>query len=203
MSATFGTLKSAVDQGPYVPANGAVYPNGSFGDKLMEAAMLMKRTPVRVVGVNIGGFDTHSRQGRQQGRHADLVGEIAQGFQAFHLDLQDQWDDVLVVTMTEFGRTSKENGGGGTDHAEASAMFVAGGGVKGDVYNCDSATWRDGDLFSRRGRYLQRRTDFRSVFAQIFTQHFGTDPALLDTIMPGYSEAADDLPSDFAPLGFL
>jgi uncharacterized protein (DUF1501 family) len=203
MSTTLGTLKGAVDVGPYVPANGAEYPNGSFGDKLMEAAMLMKRTPVRVIGVNIGGFDTHSRQGQQQGRHANLLQEIAEGFAAFSLDLQDQWEDVIVVTMTEFGRTSKENGGGGTDHAEASAMFVTGGAVKGGVYNCDSTTWKDGDIFSRRGRYLARKTDFRSVFAEIFTQHFGTAPGLLDTIMPGYSEAAEDIPGDFAPLGFV
>ncbi len=203
MSTTLGTLKSAVDQGPYTPENGAIYPNGSFGDKLTEAAMLMKRTPVRVVGLNIGSFDTHSRQGQQNGKHADLLGDIAQGFEALYLDLQDQWEDLIIVTMTEFGRTSKENGGGGTDHAEASTMFVAGGGVNGGVYNCDSATWKDGDMFSKRGRYLARRTDFRAVFAEIFTKHFGDDPGLLDTIMPGYSEAADDIPSDFASLGIL
>lgn len=175
MSTALGTLKEAVDQGPYTPENGAIYPNGSFGDKLREAAMLMKRTPVRVIGVNIGGFDTHSRQGTANGKHADLLNDIAQGFAALHLDLQAQWDDIILVTMTEFGRTSKENGGGGTDHAEASTMFVAGGGVNGGVYNCDDTTWDDGDIFSKRGRYLARRTDFRSVFGEIFTKHFGND----------------------------
>lgn len=203
MTNTLGTLKSAVDQGPYVPANGAVYPDSNLGEKLMEAAMLMKRTPVRVVGVNKGGFDTHGGQGGVNGKHGNLLGDIAQGFQALYLDLQDQWEDIIVVTMTEFGRTSKENGGGGTDHAEASTMFVGGGGVNGGVYNCDSTTWLDGDMFSKRGRYLARLTDFRAIFGEIFTKHFGNEPALLDSIMPGYSEAADDIPGDFRQLGIL
>ena len=200
MTNTLGTLKSAIDQGPYVPANGAVYPDSSLGEKLQEAAMLMKRTPVRVVGVNKGGFDTHGNQGN---RHTELLTDIAQGFQALYLDLQDQWEDIIIVTMTEFGRTSRENGGRGTDHAEASTMFVSGGGVNGGVYNCDSTTWSDGDMFSKRGRYLARLTDFRAIFGEIFTKHFGNERGLLDTIMPGYSEAADDIPGDFRQLGIL
>ncbi len=203
MTRTIGTLQSAVDMGPYEPANGAVYPNGSLGDKLQEAAMLMKRTSVKVIGVNHGGFDTHGNQGQLNGTHANRIGDLAEGFQALHLDLQDQWQDLLVITMSEFGRTSRENGGGGTDHAEAGAMFVAGGGVHGGVYNCDNATWKDGDMFSKRGRYLARNTDFRGVFAEIFTNHFGDDPGLLETIMPGYTSAKAENPSEFAPLGFL
>ncbi|MDA7644057.1 MAG: DUF1501 domain-containing protein [Verrucomicrobiales bacterium] len=66
--------------------------------------------------------------------------------------MQSQWQDLVIVMMTEFGRTSKENGSGCTAHAEASAMFVVDGVVKGEVYNCDSNTWEDGDLFSKRGR---------------------------------------------------
>ena len=90
----------------------------------------MKRTPVRVIGLRKGGFDTHQRQGQIAGSHANLLGDVAQGIQALYRDLQDQWDDLLVVTLTEFGRTSKENGSNGMDHAESSVMFV-GGGVKG------------------------------------------------------------------------
>lgn len=200
MSNTLGTLKSAVDQGPYLPANGAVYPDSNLGEKLQEAAMLMKRTPVRVIGVNKGGFDTHGNQGQD---HGDLLADIAAGYQALYLDLQDQWEDIIIVTMTEFGRTSKENGGGGTDHAEASTMFVSGGGVNGGVYNCDSTTWEDGDMFSKRGRYLARTTDFRAIFGEIFTKHFGNDAPLLDRIIPGYSEAANEIPRDFHQLGIL
>lgn len=199
------TLKKVQDAAAraYEPANGADYPGGDFGDKLQEAAMLIKRTDVKILGLNIGGWDTHAEQGSAFGNHGNLLANVAQGFQALHRDLQEQWKDLIVVTMTEFGRTSKENGGGGTDHAEASVMFVAGGGVKGGVYNCDRTTWKDGDLFSTEERYLARKTDFRAVFGEIFTRHFGDDRALLDRIIPGYSEAEKRHAETFGFLDFM
>lgn len=203
LGATMETLQKVQNQGPYLPENGAVYPDGSFGRKLQEAAMLFKRSPVRILGMNIGGWDTHSSQGQINGHHGYLLQEMGQGIQAFYRDLQSQWENLLVMTMTEFGRTSRENGSQGTDHAESSVMFVAGGGVKGGVYNCDASNWKTGDMFSESERYLARKTDFRSVFGEIFTNHFGDDPSLLDKIMPRYSEAAQRHPSDFQPLNFL
>jgi uncharacterized protein (DUF1501 family) len=196
-------VQGAVGQGEYLAANGASYPGGSFGNKLQEAAMLFKRTNVKVMGLNIGGWDTHSGQGINNGRQGDLLYQMGMGIQALYRDLQDQWDDLIIVTMTEFGRTSKENGSRGTDHAEASVMMVAGGGVKGGVYNCDADTWEEGAMFAKRDRYLSRRTDYRSVFAEIFTKHFGDSPDLMETIMPGYSQAVSDNPSDFQPLNFV
>ncbi len=201
LGGTLTTLAGA--QGPYTPENGAVYPNTRFGDRLRECAMLFKRTEVRILGTEIGGFDNHSNQGAIYGTHVDRLQEVAQGFQALSLDLQNWWDDMVVVTMTEFGRTSAENGSFGTDHAEASVVFAAGGGVKGGVYNCDANTWADGDMFSQRERYLQRKTDFRSIFGEIFTKHFGTDPGRLETVMPGIEQDKLDFPSDLAELGFL
>ena len=163
-------VQGAVAQGSYEPSNGAIYPNGSFGNRLAQIAMLLKRTPARVFGVNIGGWDTHTNQGQINGRQANLLGQLAQGYQALFRDLREQWDKLIVVTVTEFGRTSKENGSAGTDHAHAGAMFVAGGRVRGGVYNCDASTWSDGDLFSDNDRYVRRRTDFRIVFGEIFTR---------------------------------
>ncbi len=204
LGTTMSILQSAVAQGGYVPENGAVYPNDTFGAKLREAAMLFKRTPVRIVGMNLGGWDTHTAQGQLNGSQAELLGGLAQGFQALYRDLQDQWDRILIVTMTEFGRTSEENGSRGTDHAESSVVFVAGGGVKGGIYNCSADTWKAGDLFSsRNGRYLAQRTDFRGVFGEIFTRYFGDPDTLLDQIIPGYPAAARKDPTGFAPLGFI
>jgi len=203
LGAALTTVKGALDQGTYQPENGADYPDNRLGDKLREAAMLMKRTDVRVIGMRIGGWDTHKRQGQINGSHANLLGTVAQGFQAIYRDMQSQWEDLIVVTMTEFGRTSKENGSAGTDHAESSVMFVGGGGVKGGVYNCDETTWSDGDMFSKRDRYVEMKTDFRSVFGEIFQGHFGDDPRQFDEIIPGYTFAKLDNPSDFSPLNFM
>ena len=69
--------------------------------------MLFKRTPARVLGLNIGGWDTHTKQGAANGKQGDLLNQIAQGFQALYRDLQEQWDKIVIITMTEFGRTSK------------------------------------------------------------------------------------------------
>ncbi len=203
LGATLKKVQDAVAGGGYEPENNAQYPGGSFGAKLQEAALLIKRTDVRILGLNIGGWDTHADQGQANGPHGNLLGNVALGFQALYRDLQAQWEDLIIVTMTEFGRTSKENGGKGTDHAESSVMFVAGGGVKGGVYNCDDETWKRGDMFSANKRYLSRRTDFRSIFGEIFMKHFGDDRVLLDKVIPGYSEAADADPHAFQFLDFI
>lgn len=201
LSDAVSTVQEALSQGTYSPSNGAVYPADRLGEKLRDIAMLLKRTPVRVLGTNVGGWDTHANQGGRTGQHARLLASLAQGFQALYRDLQDQWEDLIIVTMTEFGRTSVENGSLGTDHAYACVVLVAGGGVKGGVYNCDSATWKPGDLFSQSGRYVKHRTDYRAVFAEIFAKHFGDDAATLDYVIPGYLGLASR--ADFAPLGFL
>lgn len=203
LGASMETLERAVAQGSYTPVAGATYPTGSFGEKLMEAAMLMKRTEIQVVGMNVGGFDTHTSQGTENGQHPQLLLSIGQAIQALSRDLADQWDDLMVVTLSEFGRTSEENGSRGTDHAEAGVMMVAGGGVKGGIYNCDSTTWENNAIFAVNGRYLSHRTDFRAVFAEIFTRHFGDSPAALDTIIPGYNEAVRANPAHFRFLDFI
>ncbi|MGE4603155.1 MAG: DUF1501 domain-containing protein [Planctomycetota bacterium] len=197
------TVQQALAQGPYVPENGAVYPNNTFGQQLSEIAMLLKRTPASLLGVNIGGWDTHTGQGRLTGAHPNILDDLAQGIQALSRDLQDMWEDTIVVTISEFGRTSIENGSSGTDHGAGTAMFVAGGNVIGGVYNCDPGTWPAGSLFSENDRYLAANTDFRVIFAEIFEQHFGDDPATMDQFMPGYDLAAAQYPGLFTQLGFL
>jgi len=196
-------VQEAVAQGPYVPSGNAAYPAGGFGGKLKDMAMLLKRTPVRMLGVNLGGWDTHTNQGQINGRQGDLLAQVAQGFRALYRDLQEQWDNLIIVTITEFGRTSRENGSRGSDHGHAGVMFVAGGGVRGGVYNCDATTWAPGDLFSERDRYVRQRTDFRAVFGEIFTKHFGDDEITLEAVLPGYSQAALDNPGEFEFLNFL
>ena len=106
------------------------------------------------------------------------------------------WDDTLVVTLSEVGRTTLEYGSGGTDHAAARCQFLMGGTVLGGVYNCDPATWPPGVATAVEGRYLQHRTDYRAVFWEILRDHMGADPASVDTVFPGYTSlglAGDEL----------
>ncbi len=206
--------KSGVDPDTYVPENGATYPNAdnpegfpapsfTFFRRLQDAAMLLKLTDMQVVGLEVGGFDTHSQQGASNGAQAGLLSMISHGVRSLRLDfLNNIWNDTLVFTMSEFGRTSEENGSFGTDHGEASCMFVAGGSVNGGVYNCDAGTWADGAMFSTpNGRYVAHLSDFRGVFGEALSKHFGLDPGTLDLVLPGFSGHAGD--PEFAPLNFL
>lgn len=188
----------------YVPEAGATYPTSSepeeftsgnsftFFRQLRDAVQLLKETDVRVVGVELNGFDTHSNQGTLSGGHPQLLNTLAHGIRSASIDLQGPtniWNDSLVVTLTEFGRTSEENDSNGTDHGESTVMFAAGGAVNGLVHNCDTTTWADGDVKSTPNeRYVSHRTDFRAVLAETVERHFGlTDVAQLNAIIPGWS----------------
>lgn len=196
--------EAGIDPDTYVPAHGATYPDNSFFHKVKQAAQLFKESPVRILGINIGGWDTHTNQGALSGTQPSLLNQVARAIQALSRDLRDQWGDVVVVTLTEFGRTSLENGSRGTDHAEATVVLVAGGSVNGAVYNCDGSTWPAGSIFSTpNGRYLAHRTDFRAIFAEIFKKHFGDDDATLDRVIPNLGTLRADAPSEFAELGIL
>lgn len=97
------------------------------------------------------------------------------------------WDKTVVVTLSEFGRTTIQNGSGGTDHAAASCLFAQGGPVNGAVYNCDASTWPSGVMFGVNNRYLLERTDYRAVFWEILRDHMGADPASVEAVFPGYT----------------
>jgi uncharacterized protein (DUF1501 family) len=190
-----------IEAGGYVPAGGAEYPDGEFGEKLKIAAQLLKSTPVQVLGIDLDGWDTHSGQA---GRFDELIYDLAMGFRALSRDLSEIWQDTTVVTMTEFGRTSRENGSRGTDHAEATVLWVGGGAVNGGVYNCDASTWKNGHMFSAEGgRYLAHRTDFRSVLSEIFAGHFGDSEDVLAQTIPNLAQLRADDPVGFEALGIF
>ncbi len=202
LGTSLGHLQSlGIDPGSYVAENGATYPSGdapgdfpnnntawTFFRQIRHGVQILKETDCRIVGVELGGLDTHSNQGALTGGHPDRLHMVAHAVRSLRLDLMNSlWDDSLVVTLSEFGRTSKENASFGTDHGEASCMFVAGGQVSSQVSNCDSGTWADGDMFSTpNGRYVAHLTDFRTVLAEIIERHFQS-AASLDTIIPGWS----------------
>ncbi|NPA24413.1 MAG: DUF1501 domain-containing protein, partial [Deltaproteobacteria bacterium] len=163
----------SLDPDGYEPENGAEYPNSAYGRQLKQAAMLIKDgVGLEVAALNIGGWDTHSNQGGAQegGYQSRRLQEFAAGIGAFYTDLGSLIDDVVLLTMTEFGRTARENGSRGTDHGNAGAWFVLGGRVRGGIYG-EWPGLAPENLY--RGRYLAQSLDFRDVMAEVVARHLG------------------------------
>ncbi len=175
-------LKSA-DPSKYVPLPGANYPRGHFGDSLKQLAQLIKANlGVQVAFADIGGWDHHVNEGNTQGQLANILREFSESLGAFWIDLGDLAEDTIVVTMSEFGRTVRENGNRGTDHGHANVMFVMGGPVRGGkVYG----RWPGLDPTQLyEGRDLALTTDFRRVLGEAVEQHLGNKN--LNEIFPGF-----------------
>jgi len=167
----------------FAPASGANYPRGRFGDTLKQIAQLIKADiGLEVAFTDCGGWDTHAGQGGSQGQLANRLTEFSQGIAALYTDLGDRMQDIVILTMSEFGRTAHENGNRGTDHGHANCMFVLGGAVKGGkVYGKWPGLERE-QLFE--GRDLALTTDFRDVFAEVIARHLGAPD--LTKVFPNY-----------------
>src|SRR5208337_2121454 len=182
---TFDAVKmlKAADPAHYTPAANANYPKGRFGDSLTQLAQLIKANlGVQVAFADIGGWDHHVNEGSTQGQIANVLGDFSQSIAAFWTDLGDLGEDTVVVTMSEFGRTARENGNRGTDHGHANVMFVLGGPVKGGkVYG----RWPGLDQSQLyEGRDLALTTDFRLVLGEVVSQYLGNKD--LKTVFPGF-----------------
>src|SRR6266852_3055085 len=119
---TFDAVKmlKAADPAKYTPAAGANYPRGRFGESLKQVAQLIKANlGVQVAFADIGGWDHHVNEGNTQGQIANVLTEFSQSIAALWTDLGDLAEDTVIVTMSEFGRTARENGNRGTDHGHA------------------------------------------------------------------------------------
>lgn len=168
----------------YAPARGANYSPGEFGRSLRQLAGLIKAdVGLEVAFVEIGGWDHHANQGSTEGRLANLLREFSLSLNAFWIDLGDLAEDTLVITMSEFGRSARENQNRGTDHGHASAMFIIGGRVRGGQVYGRWPGLQPAQL--HQGRDLALTTDFRQVLGEAIYAHLGTDK--LDTVFPGFS----------------
>jgi uncharacterized protein (DUF1501 family) len=185
-------LKSA-DPSQYRPENGAEYPRSAFGQALRQIAQLVKAdVGLEIAFAEAGGWDTHVNQGSSAGQLAGRLDDFGRGVAALVRDLGERMTDVVILTMSEFGRAVDENGNRGTDHGHGNAMMIIGG---QDV--------RGGKVYRRwpgvapeqryEGRDLAVTTDFRSVFGEVVRGHLGvTDTS---AIFPGFTGSQ--------PLGFL
>lgn len=209
----------------YQNANKYVVPSNQdswdFFQRVKNAAVILNKSDAIVAGTKIDGWDTHSTQGGTTGQHANLlrrVGWAMYALRRYFIQHADKcaWDDVAVVTLSEFGRTTIENDDNGTDHAEASVMYVAGGSVKGyraggngethrsGIFGSDPAdpanvrwqTGQTGSMFGVDSRYLKRAIDYRSVLGKLIRDHLGATTEQMDRIIPRYN-----LPSEMLKTG--
>jgi uncharacterized protein (DUF1501 family) len=194
----------------------------SFMEKVKSCAQILANTDAIIAGTEIGGFDTHTVQvttgAPHLGSHANLLRRLGWAYYAlwryfsnpaYNTQGKSLWDDLVVVTMSEFGRTSAENASVGTDHAEASVMYVGGGGVNGGVYGCDLSpnptlgglpNWeigtgaKNGSLFAANANvgYLRRSIDYRSVVGELIRDHLGATQPQLERIIPGYANESTE-----------
>ncbi|WP_158748087.1 DUF1501 domain-containing protein [Acidobacterium sp. S8] len=165
-------MLKATDPNRYMPAPGANYPRGAFGDSMKQIAQLLKANlGVEAAFADIGGWDHHQNEGSVNGQLAERLREFSQSLSAFWTDMGTQAEDVVVVTMSEFGRTARENGTRGTDHGHANVMFVMGGPVQGGrVYG----RWPGlAPEQLNEGRDLTVTTDFRQVLGETAYKQVG------------------------------
>ncbi len=168
----------AIRQQPYSPANGAFY-QGPFGQRLMQLARLIKAdVGVEVAFVDLDGWDHHANEnGQLQG----LLSQFSTCLAAFARDLGDRMADVVVVTMSEFGRTAAENGNQGTDHGHGGVMMVLGGPVRGGKIYGKWPGLEPEQLFESRD--LAVTTDYRDVLSELVQGHLGQNPS---PVFPGF-----------------
>jgi uncharacterized protein (DUF1501 family) len=179
-------LMQSVQKQVYTPANGAKYPNGHLGQSMREIARLIKaRVGLEVAFTDVGGWDTHVNEigaKPSQGQLANRLDEFGSALAAFYQDMGDAMADVNLVTMSEFGRTAKENGTRGTDHGHANVMFAFGGSIKGGQIYGDWPGMAPEQLYEQRD--LDLTTDFRAVLGELVVRHLGNKQ--IDNVFPGY-----------------
>lgn len=154
----------------YKPANNVIYPNTPLGSSLKQIAQLIKMdVGLEIAFTESNGWDTHFNQGTDKGLFARNVADLSGCIAAFWNDMGAYQDDVTVMTMTEFGRTVKQNGTGGTDHGRASCNFIIGNNVNGGMVHGNVKPLAIENL--EDGRDLAVTTDFRSVFSEVADKH--------------------------------
>ncbi|HBY60674.1 MAG TPA: hypothetical protein DEH78_12685 [Solibacterales bacterium] len=161
------------------PAAGVSYPGGRLGQSLQQIAQLIKADAgLEVAFADMGGWDTHANQAPQL---SNLLSQFGGALAAFAEDLGERMQNVAVVTMSEFGRTAKENGSRGTDHGHANVMFLFGGGVPGGRVYGRWPGLAPEQLYE--GRDLAVTTDFRDVLSELASRQLGVEPSV---VFPGY-----------------
>ena len=178
---------AAMDREQMAANNGAPLPNG-FPDDAARLAQLMRRDPnVQIAFLALGGWDTHVNQGGAKGQLANRLQPLGQGLAELATRLGPTFDDTTILVISEFGRTVRQNGTGGTDHGHGNVMWALGGNIAGGkVYG----RWPGIDASAlNEGRDLAVTTDFRQVLAGVCAHNLGLPDQQLASVFPGFDGA--------------
>lgn len=183
--------RSELNPGSYQPENGAEYSDSDFGRNLRSLAQIIKANiGLEISSIDLGGWDTHANQGDgARGELANALSILNDGLQAFILDIHSYLPRIIILVMSEFGRTARQNGSGGTDHGHGTVMFALGGNVHGGRVLGSWPGLSDRDLYQARD--LAVTTDFRRLFAEVLEFHMGCEK--IGTVFPGYDYSTDPL----------
>jgi uncharacterized protein (DUF1501 family) len=171
--------------------SGAPAPNGYPAVASRLAGLMSHNRKIRVVVVSLGGWDTHVRQGNHTGQLAERLRPLGDGLAAFAEALGPVWQDTAVVVLSEFGRTVRENGDGGTDHGHGNVVWVLGGAVRGGRIYGEWPGLASDALYE--GRDLAVTTDFRTVLAAVTARHLRVPDRALGALFPGFSPPHSDV----------
>ena len=192
-------------------ATSVVYPNNKLGRALKDIAAIIKaEVGVKVVAVDLGGWDHHTNLNTQLGQVGGEDGdgkayELDRSLKAFRDDLYNgggstnYLDSTLTLCMTEFGRRVAQNGGAGTDHGHGGVMFALGGGIAGGRLILKNDTWpglTPANLYV--GEDLQVTTDFRDVFAEALYAHLGMSITAMGPVFPNFAPKTANFPGMYA-----
>jgi uncharacterized protein (DUF1501 family) len=183
MRETRRTIAEASAEGMEAGVAPGAVPLAAFAQDAGRLGRLLRREPaLRAAFLSVGGWDTHANQGGARGALAGRLQVLAAGLDALARGLDERLDDTVIVVMSEFGRTVRQNGTQGTDHGHANAMWLLGGGVAGGRVH---GAWPGLEASARHeGRDLAVTTDFRQVIAQLLARHLGLDDRALARVLP-------------------
>jgi uncharacterized protein (DUF1501 family) len=175
-------MDASLDTEMQMADNGAPLPNGFPDDAARLATLMRNDGHIQLAFMALGGWDTHANQGAAKGQLANRLAPLGQGLAQLAKRLGPMFDDTMIVVMSEFGRTVRQNGNGGTDHGHGNVMWLLGGKLAGGKVYGDWHGLGDRDLYE--GRDVPVTTDFRSVLAQVAELHLGLDDKRLAQVFP-------------------
>jgi uncharacterized protein (DUF1501 family) len=171
--------------------NGAPPATGFPGQAARLAQLIRRHPAVRVAAIGLGGWDTHINQGNHNGQLADHLRPLGEGLAALARGSGEAWQDTVVVVLSEFGRTFRENGNRGTDHGHGNVIWVMGGNINGGRVYGDWPGLAPAQLYQRRD--LAVTTDFRTVLAAILQRHMRLNDRQLEAVLPGAPQVSQNL----------